>query len=90
VHCITDTEINDFVRLLQHDKQPDYLDFLGVLCECQGQAVRPHTSLQRCLSDQSHFDRIPLASILVGGPLPDNQDKICELVLKKNRGAVVL
>eukprot|EP00049_Salpingoeca_infusionum_P011225 m.193039 g.193039 ORF g.193039 m.193039 type:complete len:2533 (-) comp14875_c0_seq1:808-8406(-) len=35
VHAITKSEIDAFVSLLQKDKQAHYLDFLGVLCECE-------------------------------------------------------
>ena len=41
VHAITDKEIMAFVELLKHDKQPQYLEFLSVLCECNG-APLPH------------------------------------------------
>ncbi|EGD74759.1 inositol 1,4,5-trisphosphate receptor type 3 [Salpingoeca rosetta] len=41
VHAITDKEIMMFVNLLKTDKQPQYLEFLSVLCECIG-APLPH------------------------------------------------
>lgn len=36
VHAIGEEEMLAFVNLLKVDKQPDYLDFLSVLCECEG------------------------------------------------------
>jgi hypothetical protein len=39
IDAIGDEEINDIIRILKRDKNPDYLDFLSTLCECKDVAI---------------------------------------------------
>ena len=40
IQCIGDEEIRKFITLLQAEKKSEYIDFLAVLCECAGNAVK--------------------------------------------------
>ena len=69
VHAITDKEIMAFVELLKHDKQPQYLEFLSVLCECNG-APLPHNQekIAHALLVQSNGKLLLFAPLLCSPP----------------------
>jgi hypothetical protein len=60
IDAVGNEEVTEVLTMLRKDKNPYYLDFLSVLCECKGVAVHKQQNriVNLLLRDQSMADSV--------------------------------